>query len=248
MDSKVEKRKSKMVKLLAWFLFLAANCGLSAVDCFPATKVFLHDAASKIIPNSTFLYKLADATQGTAKVTAVTNSITGPVTGQYWPSATAGHIITKTAGGTKIIWITSPLSAGVTIQADNGPNPWGFESSVACNCGSRWELLRWSVATGGMTSFGTSPDNGTVEWSTTPGVPGQSNIVKISTTFVPGDRIVIVIYNDDGNAVTEASGYTWTLDYDGPTGVDGDTYVNFTETITFSADSNNAPARPGGTN
>ena len=68
-------------------------------------------------------------------------------------------------------------------------------------------------------------------------------LTPTSTDFVAGDRIVIAIYNDDGNGVTEASGRNWTLDYNAGAGVDGDTYLSFTETIGFNADSNNAPAR-----
>jgi hypothetical protein len=252
MDSKVEKRpvpnrgreKSKMVKLLAWFLFLAANCGLSAVDCFSATKVFLHDASCKIQQSSGIAFRLADSTQGSTKVTAVISSITGAVSGQYWPSATTGHILTKTAGGTKTIWISAPLSAGVTISGTITPNLWGLESATACNCGARYEVLRWSVATGGIvSSLGISTDNGVTEWVTSAAVRTAPTLAPTSTAFVAGDRIVIAIYNDDGNGVTEASGRTWTLDYDAATGVDGDTYLSFTETISFAADSNNARPR-----
>lgn len=51
--------------------------------------------------------------------------------------------------------------------------------------------------------------------------------------------------HDDGSGVTEGSGRNRTLDYDGATsGSDGDTYLSFTETLSFSADSNNAPAQP----
>ena len=65
-----------------------------------------------------------------------------------------------------------------------------------------------------------------------------------STAFVTGDRIVIVLYNDDANGTTEASGRTFTIHVAAATGVDGDTYLSFTETITFSADSNNGRVIP----
>jgi len=257
MDSKVEKRpvpnrgreKSKMVKLLVWFLFLAANCGLSAVDCFPATKVFLHDALSKIQQSPDIVFRLADASQGAGYSNGSTSSITGPVTNQYWCSATAGHIITKTQGGTKTIWLSAPLSSGVTISGTITPNLWGYESGVSCNCGARYEVLRWSVKTGGIvSSLGISTDGGVTEWATGGEVRTTPTLTPTSRAFLAGDRIVIVIYNDDGNGVTEASGYSWTFYYDAGAGANGDTYLSFTETISFSADSNNAPARPGGTN
>ncbi len=172
----------------------------------------------------------------------VTNSITGPVSGQYWPSATTGHIITLTAGGTKGAWISAPLSAGVTISGTITPNLWGLESNANCNCGARYEVLRWSVATGGIvSSLGISTDGGVTEWATSVAVRTSPTLTPTSTAFLAGDRIVIIIYNDDGNGVTEGSGRTWRFDYHGATpGADGDTYLGFTESISFSADSNNA--------
>lgn len=226
-------------------LLLLASGFWLLTPAFCATKVFLHDAQSKIVPNSSFLYKLADGTQGTAKVTVVTNSIAGAVTGQYWPSATTGHIVTKTAGGTKTIWFSAPLASGVTISGTITPNLWGLESAAQCNCGARYQILRWSAATGGIvSSLGISTDSGVTEWGTSAAVRSAPPLTPTSTALSAGDRIVMVIYNDDGNGVTEASGRTWTLDYDAGTGVDGDTYLSFTEAISFSADSNNAPPLP----
>lgn len=217
---------------------------LCEVPLAAATKVFLHDAASAINISPSYLTKRANSTQGTAKVTAVTNSIAGAVSGQYWPSATTGHIVTKTAGGTQTVWISDPLSAGVTISGTITPNLWGLESAAQCNCGARYEVWRWSVASGGIvSSLGVSTDNGLTEWGTSVAVRTAPTLTPTSTTFITGDRIIIIIYNDDGNGVTEASGRTWTLDYDAGTGVDGDTYLSFTETISFSSDSNNAPAK-----
>lgn len=231
----------RAVPLLLLFTF---NFGLSTA--LGATKVFLHDAASKIVPNAGYFYKLADGTQGSGKVTAVTSSVGGPVTGQYWPSATTGHIITKSAGGTRTIWISAPLSSGITISGTVTPNLWGLESAAQCNCGTRYEVLRWSVGRGGIvSSLGISADGGMTEWGTSAAVRTAPTLTPTSTAFATGDRLLIVIYNDDGNGVTEASGRNWTLDYDGATsGSDGDSYLSFTETLAFSADSNNAPAQP----
>jgi hypothetical protein len=194
------------------------------------------------------VFRLANLTAGTTKVTTTTNSIAGPVSGQYWPSATTSHIVTKTAGGTKTIWISAPLSSGVTISGTITADLWGLESNDACNCGFRYEVLRWSKASGGIvSSLGISANDGATEWGTT-AAQRLPTLTPTSTAFVTGDRIVIVIYNDDGNAVTEATGYTWTLDYDYLQGNDGGSYFAFAETFTFTADSNNAPARAGGTN
>ena len=95
-----------------------------------------------------------------------------------------------------------------------------------------------------VSSLGISTDNGATEWGTSAAVRTTPTLSPTSTAFGTGDRIVVVIYNDDGNGVTEGSGRTWTLDYDAATGVDGDSYLSFTETISFSADSNNARPVP----
>lgn len=212
-----------------------------------ATKVLLHSTNSPIRPPSPWLFVQANTTQGTTKSGQTMSSIAGPLTGHYFPIATSGYIF---RGSTSpLLWFSPPLSAGVTISSAISSNIWGLESNVACNCGMRFEVLRWSVATGGIvSSLGITADNGLTEWGTTASVHTELSLTPTSTAFVTGDRIVIIIYNDDGNAVTEATGRTFTIDINGATGVDGDTYLSFTETITFSADSNNAPPRAGGTN
>jgi len=205
----------------------------------------LHDATSKISPSSAFLYKLANSSPGATKVTAVTGSVAGPVSGQYWPSSTAGHFLTKTNGGTKVVWITAPLSASVTLSGSITPNLWGLESAAQCNCGLRYQVLRWSAAGGIDASLGVTADSSLSEWGTSAAVRTAPSLAPPSTAFAAGDRIVIVIYNDDASGVTQASGRNWTLDYDGPTtGSDGDTYLSFAETLSFAADTNNAPPLP----
>jgi hypothetical protein len=227
-------------------LALALVLLLAALPAQAATKVFLHDALSKgILPGGADItFRQANGAQGNAKVTAVSNSIAGAVSNQYFPSGTAGHIATKTAGGSRTLWISDPLSSGVTISGTITPNLWGLESAAQCNCGARYEVLRWNVSTGGISSsLGISSDGGLSEWGTSAAARTAPTLTPTSTAFNAGDRIVIVIYNDDGNGVTEASGRNWTLDYDAGTSVDGDTYLSFTESLSFSADSNNAPSR-----
>lgn len=144
-----------------------------------------------------------------------------------------------------MLWFSAPLSAGVTISGTITPNIWGYESNNACNCGFRYEVLRWDVQRGGIvSSLGISTGDATTEWGTSAQVRTAPTLTPTSTAFNIGDRIVIVMYNDDASGVTEASGRSWTLDYNGATGVDGDSYLTFTETISFSADTNNARPIP----
>jgi hypothetical protein len=225
-------------------LLLMASC-----PALGATKVFLRSGGSYLKPPTEWTFPAAYGNQGASKNTSVTNSIAGALTGHYWPIATSGYIATVSGTGNKLAYFSWPLSAGVTIEGTITPNIWGLESNAACNCGFRYEVLRWSVAQGGIvSSLGISTDDGVTEWGTSAEVRTAPTLTPTSTAFVTGDRIVIIIYNDDGNGVTEASGYNWTLDTNAATGVDGDTYLNFTEAISFAGtDLNNARVE-GGTN
>lgn len=255
--SKVKSQKlkveSRRLKVRAWVVaafLLAFNFQLSTLDCFSATKVFLKSAASAIKPpiftaTTGWSFRLASATQGAAMAGNTTTSVAGPLTGHYFPITTLDYICRTATNNYQLLWFTPPLSAGVTISGTITPNIWGLESAAQCNCGFRYEVLRWDVLQGGIvSSLGISTDNGATEWGTTAAVRTSPTLTPTSTNFVTGDRIVIVIYNDDGNGVTEASGRSWSLRIDGPTGVDGDSYLSFTETITFSSDTNNARRIP----
>ena len=225
-------------------LVFALVLSLAALPATAATKVFLHDALSKgLVPGGTDItVRQANSTQGSAKVTAVTDSAAGSISGQYFPSGTTGHIITKASGGTRTIWISDPLASGVTISGTITPNLWGLESAAQCNCAARYEVLRWDVRHGGIvSSLGISTDDGMGEWGTSAAVRNSPTLTPSSTAFNAGDRIVIVVYND--NAGNQGSNRNWTLDYDAGTGVDGDTYLSFTESLSFASDSNNAPSQ-----
>ena len=239
----------KRLRLCVGLLLVTCHWSL-VTSAFGATKVFLHNTSSKLgdangVISSEFKSWLADASQGASLQTMTISSIAGKVTGQYWPSSTTGHILTQSAGGSKIIWVSAPLSSGVTISGTITPNLWGKESAAQCNCGARYEILRWDFNSRGIaSSLGISSDDGLSEWGTSAAVRTTPTLTPTSTTFNTNDRLVIVIYNDDGSGVTEASGRNWTLDFNGATGVDGDTYLSFTETVSFSADTNTARPIP----
>lgn len=229
-----------------WFLFLTLNSQPSPL--FGATKLFLRVSISPLaegVCSPSFTCFQANTVQGSSMNSYTTSSIAGPLTGHYWPIATTGYITTSSGGSKKDVWISAPLSSGVTISGTITPNIWGYESNNACNCGFRYEVLRWSAAEGGIvSSLGIATDNGATEWGTSAAVRTSPTLTPTSTAFAVGDRIVIVVYNDDANGVTEASGRSWNLDIAGPAGADGDTYLSFTETISFSPESNNARSLP----
>ena len=78
------------------------------------------------------------------------------------------------------------------------------------------------------------------EWDTRASLDSTLIITPAQTTFAAGDRIAIVIYNDNASDTNQGANRDWTLDYDGPTGGDGDTYLSFTEALSFATDTNNA--------
>lgn len=218
-----------------------------ASQATPATKLVLQNDASAVqLGTSTYLVKRCNSTQGDAGTNTFTATHTGPLTGQYWPSSNPDHAL-RLSDGQWIVWLSDPLSAAVTISGTITPNLWGNQNDAAAHAGARYEILRWSAADGGIhESLGISAHQGITEWPTYPtgGVRNEPTLSPASTAFNTGDRILIVIYSDDASGQTQSSGYYWNLNYNAAgAGWDGDTYLSFTETITFSADTNNAPAR-----
>ncbi len=200
------------------------------------TKLFLKATTSMLnaAPGS-WSQKRLETSQGTTKVALTMNSVTGPITGQYFPD---GAVFAP--GAVKQYWFSPALSANVTISGPITPNLWGMESSATCHAGFRYEVFKWTRMAGGIVlSLGKSADNGATEWGTSASVRTGPVLNPTATNFVAGDRIVVVLFNDDANGQTQTNGCNWTLDYGGPAGADGDSYFQFSENISFAADSNN---------
>jgi len=166
-------------------------------------------------------------------------TLTGAVTGQNWNST---NTVMKYANTNEALFLSAPLSSAVTISGTITPNLWVKESNAAANGALRFEVFWWSP-TGGLQSIGVSTDGGMTECGTSYAVRTTPTLTPTSTSFAVGDRVGAAFYIDDGNGVTMASGYNVYLDWGGATaGLDGDSYLTFTEALSFSADSNNARA------
>ncbi len=160
---------------------------------------------------------------GTARgggiVAAPGSTILGPTNGEE----------IGTSGGIRHEWISPPLSAAVTISGTITFNLWSSESSmnanVAINCiierlGPDGAIISTVVKTARVTELGTSI--AAANFTATP----------TSTSFAKGDRIRIRVFGDD--AGTMAASFTFAFDYNAASaGVDGDSYVTFTETFSF---------------
>lgn len=177
-----------------------------------ANKLFLHNTDYDVAAGT----KNASPTQGSVKVASdASATVTGP---------TAGVSILK--GGVAIDWLSPPLQA-VTIAGTVTFNFWGLESALTANVGFDCRVL-WADSDGVFIATIVASEHG-VELGTSAAVKNWT-AAPTSRALRNGDRIRIQLLGNDAGG-TMASGKTFTLDYDGPTGADGDSYVQFTETI-----------------
>ena len=126
-------------------------------------------------------------------------------------------------------FLSVPLSADFTISGTITFNIWGSETSNMANCGFKVYVYRYDsnlvrtliVASARGVEMATS--NAVNNWTAAP----------TSTACKKGDRIQIYFSVVDAGG-TMASGFTATQRFNGPTGgADGDTWVQFTEDLTF---------------
>ena len=158
------------------------------------------------------------------------SSPTGTWTLQAEQSSTvAGPTSGIEVGGVE--WVSDPVSADVTISGAITFNLWSLESSMNANVAINaivekidgTTLARTTIVqTARTTELGT-----TIAAANFTATPGSSVVVH------KGDRIRVRIYGDD--AGTMGSGFTFTVDTNGPTAAaDGDTYIEFTETFSVT--------------
>lgn len=202
----------KTAKVLCALVLLAAPGWCS-------TKLWMHEVSSPVPP-----YRYATTTIGQGTTQSVTNSVAGP---------TSGVQLTKTAGGPVLVWISPPLASAMTISGAVTLNTYARASVAACNCGMLVTAQKYSQGAE-EGAFLTSAKGAAL--STT--IANQSwTGTPTSTSFLPGDRIVIKWWIDDAGG-TMASGNTVTMNYDGHVaGQNADnTWVQFTETLSFQSE------------
>jgi hypothetical protein len=215
--------------------------GFGARPLAAATKLLLHDTLSPLgtvakagagmgcnVNTHDWVWRVADTTQGTAAVTKTfAPSSTAPPC--YWQTATSS--------GQMMRWVTAPLASAVTISGNINYQAGCSESNTSTNAGFRFVVYRWSRAVGGI--------NATVMTSATSSECAGANIAiaaaaPTSTNFAAGDRIVIVVQAMNVGTWGGNNSRTISLVYDAASGVYGDTFANFADTITFASDTNNA--------
>lgn len=151
---------------------------------------------------------------------------------------TPGIEFVPTGGSTQSIeYVTPGLMAGVTISGTITLNLWSYQSSDADN--SAINVIIERVGPTGTVISTIAQTSRTTELSKTSLELANFTVTPTSTTMAKGDRIRIRPYIDD--AGTMVAGGTAYLSANSSTAdIAGDTWVEFTETLTFPYDSINA--------
>lgn len=209
----------------------------SVVDLV-STQVFLrdlvvsgpdnwHSGVSAWNPNTAF-----DATGQTGWTIKSTRLSRGPAKS----AVTAGSVASGTSryrflAATPYMFVSPPIDRDVTISSNVTLNLWSFESSMNANVQIACYIARIKAdGTVDATPLVASGNFGT-EMGTVAAVANYTSVVT-STNMLKGDRLLIVPYFT--NIGTQASGFTITFDFDGPTSAaDGDSYVTFAEDFGF---------------
>jgi len=160
-----------------------------------------------------------DTGRGAGIVALITSTVTGPTAG----------IEVATAGGLPRHFISPPLDADVTIAGTITFNLWALESSMSANVAINCVIDKIDGATGAFTQIVKTAR--TIELGTAAAAENFT-ATPTSTACKKGDRLRVRVFGDD--AGTMASGFTFSFDTDAASaGVDGDSYVTFTETFGF---------------
>lgn len=148
--------------------------------------------------------------------------------------STINTVAGPTAGLCGPCFVSLPLDAGVTISGTITFNLWALESNMSANATVKCRVYKCAPdgtltqISNGDSSFGTelTLSAAAKNWTHTP----------TSTVCNKGDRLVVFAGLDDATALTMGTGYNASIDYGaGSAGVDGDSYVTFTETLTFDS-------------
>jgi hypothetical protein len=165
-------------------------------------------------------FALSEA-RGASATTATVASIAGTTVG-----------IEFVSGAVALEWLSEPLSADFTISGTITGNLWGFESTMNDNTAINFVVDKIDGATGAITQIAKSAR--VTELGTSNGA-NNFTVTPTSTACKRGDRIRIRPFIDDAGAAMIIG--TTTFSYNGPTAAAaGDSYVQFTENLTFEVD------------
>jgi hypothetical protein len=128
-------------------------------------------------------------------------------------------------------WISDPLSADFTISGTVTFNFWMLENNMSANVGAKGVVKRVAASTGALSTIVSSAKGTELGFSGSTTVQNWT-AAPSSTPMTKGDRIWIEVrYTDVG---TMATGFSCRVDYDTAAGTAGDSWVQFTENLTFA--------------
>lgn len=166
------------------------------------------------------LYALHTAA-GSSGVTRSMGTIDGPTSGKLWnPTSPATYM-------SHLGWITPPLSADVTISGTVTFNIAANESNMSANATIGGSLYR--IDSQGLPTLIVRASYST-ELGTTSAIRNWTGS-PTSTNMKIGDRLLLVLWIDDGSGVTMATGYTVQITTDAA-GADG-SRIDTSETLSF---------------
>jgi Concanavalin A-like lectin/glucanases superfamily len=150
---------------------------------------------------------------------ATGNTYAGPINGVEYYSAMA------------LEWISDPLAADFTIAGTITANLWASESDMNANIAINFLVEKIDGATGVLTQIVKSAR--VTEMALTTATVQNFTATPTSTACKRGDRLRVRIFMDD--AGTMGAGFTSTFWYDRQAvGVQGDSWIQFTENLQFS--------------
>lgn len=164
---------------------------------------------------------------GTRGATASNSATTATVAGP-----TAGVQMNWASGSLVCEWLTDPFDASTTISGTITFNIWALETNMAANAGLQ-VILDVIDVEGNVKGVTIIDSERGIELGTTMAVNNWTG-TPTSTVVGRGERIRARFYiNDVG---TMAATYTCQFSCEGPTAAaTGDTYITFTENITFAS-------------
>jgi len=217
---------------------------LLTLNAEAATKLFMRDTFSTFgtITTNGAGYGCFRANEKVNPRSAFGTQGSSAVTRTFAPTATAPPCAAQTGNSNAefIYFYSRPISSPVTISGNIDFQAGCNESSAALNAGYGVVLYKWSAREGGIVS--------TIMTSADSTECAGANIAiaaaaPTSTAMAVGDRIVFVYeIRNVGGAWGGNSTLTFSFVYGAATTVYGDTWANFADTISFSAETDNGRA------
>lgn len=244
---RVFRSQESGVRIAALLLFLLTSDFCLLTPAYAATKLFLRNTASALgvsAASGSTGYGCNNLTGPQNLLLASTTAGTASASKTHTPTNTAPPC--QSADGTNYyVWYSPPLSSGLTLSGNIDFNITCTESATATNAAMRMIVKRWDALYGGpVSTILTSAD--TLECGAAGCTSNRCAIAAAaptSTTLNTGDRLMFIVeIRNVGGGWGGNGSRTVTLQIDAASGSAGDTFANFADTISFSADSNNAPA------